>query len=234
MKICIDAGHNCSGWDTGAIGYGLREQDVTYKIASKLDKILQSAGIETVITRPNMGTNLGNGVSGSLQARYNLANDRNCDYFISIHCNAASTKSANGTETYVYAKSGAAYNLAKKVNSNIVSALNTADRGVKGETGLAVLKYTKMPAILIETAFISNENDARKLSTRTDDFAQAIAKGVLDFLNISIKQEITTPEQIINKLSSIVAINDKPKAVKELTEAKENSLYWILRKIANK
>lgn len=36
MRICIDAGHNYSGFDTGALGNGLREQDITFKIADKL------------------------------------------------------------------------------------------------------------------------------------------------------------------------------------------------------
>ena len=46
---------------------------------------------------------------------------------------------------------------------------------------LMVLKYTDMPAVLVETAFIDNEHDADLLIDKEDDFARAIACGITDY-----------------------------------------------------
>ena len=87
-----------------------------------------------------------------------------------------------------------------------------------------------MPAILVETAFISNEKDAKLLKEKTDDFAQAIFDGLLEHLDK--KEEV----DIIERLSETIEINDKTTAKAQLLKEKEknSSLYWILYKIANK
>ena len=52
---------------------------------------------------------------------------------------------------------------------------------MKERPGLCVLKHTDMPAVLVETAFIDNDEDAELLTNRQDDFARAIARGVTDY-----------------------------------------------------
>ena len=64
-----------------------------------------------------------------------------------------------------------------------MDSLDTLDRGLKARTDLAVLNGTDMPAVLVEMAFIDEENDAILLRDRQDDFARAIARGVTDFLS---------------------------------------------------
>lgn len=66
------------------------------------------------------------------------------------------------------------------IQRQIVNALGTVDRGVK-EMQLIVLKHTDMPAVLVETAFIDNDDDADLLATRSDDLAATIARGVTDY-----------------------------------------------------
>lgn len=229
MRICIDSGHNYSKYDTGAVGNGLREQDVTFKIADKLKSLLVKSGIGITMTRANLTDNVGVNAKDSINERVRIANNTKCDLFISLHCNSYTDKSANGTETLICGFGGQAEKLAKKVNQSIVSKLGTYDRGVKARTDLGVLRDTQMPAILIETAFISNQNDAKLLKEKTDEFANAIFEGVLEFCE---KKEV----DIIEKLSEIIEINDKQTAKAELKEQKEknSSLYWILYKIANK
>ena len=104
MKICIDAGHNNSGWDTGATGFGRREQDVTFKIAESLSEKLKKNGINVVMTREYKGQNLGKSTNDSLKKRVQIANSEKADLFISIHCNSSILKSATGTEVFVYSK----------------------------------------------------------------------------------------------------------------------------------
>ncbi len=179
MKICIDAGHNYSGADTGALGNGMREQDVTFSIANELNALFKGVGIETIMTRHTLETNLGTTEASSLNERCRIANTNNCDWFVSIHCNSFPDKSSRGTETLVIQKGGLAEALAEKVNTSIVKSLGTVNRGVK-EQNVAVLRNTNMPAILVETAFISNASDAELLRNRVKDFAEAIFKGICE------------------------------------------------------
>lgn len=45
-----------------------------------------------------------------------------------------------------------------------------------------MLRETDMPAVLVETAFITNEEDVQLLMNRKDEFARAIARGVTDYV----------------------------------------------------
>ena len=107
------------------------------------------------------------------------ANDWGADIFVSIHCNAANT-TAQGTEVECYG-SGTGEQLAQCIQSQIVDSIGTTDRGVKYMPQLLVLKYTDMPAVLVEMAFIDNDDDAELLAGKQDEFARAIARGVTDY-----------------------------------------------------
>ena len=67
------------------------------------------------------------------------------------------------------------------IQSQIVYSLNTVDRGVKVNPKLIVLKYTNMVAVLVEMAFISNDDDLKLLTEKQDEFARAIARGISDY-----------------------------------------------------
>lgn len=181
MRICVDPGHNYSGYDTGASGNGLREQDVTFEIADRLKKLLVGAGVEVTMTRGRLTDNVGINASDSINERARIANTTKCDYFVSVHCNAGG---GTGTETLIYGRGGKAEGLAKSVNDAIVNKLSLKDRGVKVRTDLGVLRLTDMPAILVETAFIDHKNDSQLLKNKQNEFAQAIFDGICGFLNI--------------------------------------------------
>ncbi|MBQ2897619.1 MAG: N-acetylmuramoyl-L-alanine amidase, partial [Clostridia bacterium] len=239
---CIDAGHNYSGFDTGATGNGLMEQDVTFKIADKLKNLLINSGISVTMTRAKITDDVGVDAKDSINQRVRLANTTKCDYFVSIHCNSNEDKSANGTETLICGKGGKAEALAESVNSNIVKYLGLKDRGIKVDTEylgykLGVLHNTDMPAILIETAFISNPNDAKLLKEKADEFAKAIFEGFCERLGISVSAEDDTePEGIVKELQKMIEINDVNAAVDAIKKAKaeNSSLYWILYKLTKK
>ena len=88
---------------------------------------------------------------------------------------------AHGTETLIHSEGGRAEQLAECIQRQIVDSLDTTDRGLKERPELIVLRATDMPAVLVELAFIDNEDDAELLMTRQDDFARAIARGVTDY-----------------------------------------------------
>lgn len=177
MRIFIDAGHNYSGFGTGATGNGMKEQDITFYIADKLKALLVSAGHQVKMSRAKLTDNIGKTVAEELDLRAKMANDWGADLFASIHCNAFNGK-AQGTETLVYSLKSGSVPYAERIQKAIVSKLGTKDRGIKERPDLRVLKKTTMPALLIETAFIDNVDDALLLKNRQDDFAKAIFEGI--------------------------------------------------------
>lgn len=217
MKICIDAGHNYSGYNTGAQGCGLKEQNITWDISERLRIRLEKCSeVKVIMTRWTKETNLGQSNSTSLSARYKVANDNNCDLFVSIHCNSADDSSANGVETLIYERGGVSEAVAEIVQEKITSKLGLRNRGVKQRPELAVLKHTKMPAILIETGFITNPSEANKLLNNQEDYAEAICSAICDYYGLSyptetvkekaariINSRCDTPQTWIDKLETI-------------------------------
>lgn len=117
----------------------------------------------------------------SLQTRVSKGSQAGADVFISIHANANDHSGANGTETYYDATYASANSLklAQKVQPQMVKALGTRDRGVK-TAGFYVIKYSKMPSILLETGFVTSPIDASilKSTTAKERLASGIAAGV--------------------------------------------------------
>lgn len=187
MKICIDAGHG--GVDTGAVGpSGLKEKDVNLKVALYLGEILKNNGIEVVYTRENDDL-IGRNSSESLRNRVDIANRSGADYFVSIHCNAAENKNAQGSEVFIYTIRSKAKNMADEILNKITETMGFVKRGVK-TAAFYVLKRTIMPACLVEIAFISNPREEKVLA---DDkiqqkIALAIAKGIGNALGINIME----------------------------------------------
>ena len=168
-KIFIDPGHG--GTDPGASGNGLYEKEVVLSIAKKVRNILISKGFEVELSRST-------DQYVSLSDRAAQANAWDADLFVSIHCNSATSSSANGTECYTHPTANASTkSLSKNMSASLASKLGLTNRGHK-ESNFAVLRLSNMPAILIETAFINNANDANKLKTRENDFASAIANQI--------------------------------------------------------
>jgi len=236
MKIFLDAGHSSGGGDTGAEGFNLREQDITFGIVMLLAKKLSDVGFDIMVSRENAGDVLGTNASTSLSKRASLANTWGADVFVSIHCNASTNNTANGTEVYTFNTLSKALPLAKRIQSKIVEILGTTDRGTK-TANFAVLRETSMPAVLVETAFISNKEDSDKLKTRQADFADAIFMAVCDEYNVSYEvKTYETAEEILNKLTELIEIIDMQTALEQIQDAKDknNSLYWILNKIVNR
>ena len=175
MRIFLNPGHAPNGNpDPGACGFGLRECDVAKNVADLVVGYLTDAGVEVA----------GNLQSDSLEEVVDASNESEADLFISIHCNACNGN-ARGTEVWYYHRSAYGEMLADCIRHQIVDALGTTDRGSKGAkpgvNGLYVLNNTGATAVLVELAFIDNEEGAQLLCDRQDDFARAIDRGVTDY-----------------------------------------------------
>jgi len=172
MKVTINAGH-CPGLDSGAVrSTGLQEAIVAEEIAHKVCGYLASVGYETLFVQEN-----------ELYQITNASNAFESDIFVSIHCNAAENTDAKGTETFYVKSSPAGGELAQFIQSQIVDSLGTYDRGIK-TANFYVTRNTNCPAVLIETAFISNAEDERILADKKqrDELARAISRGITDYV----------------------------------------------------
>ncbi|MBE6912166.1 MAG: N-acetylmuramoyl-L-alanine amidase [Ruminococcaceae bacterium] len=187
IRIFIDQGHNPGGVNAGAEGFGLREQDITYNVGIYLRDILsQDPRFEARVSRENEDTVLGTTNATSLAERVNAANSWPADYFLSIHVNANTNPNVNGTEMYIYRAGGEAQRLAESLLDSITERLDTKKNGVFVRPSLYVLRRTQMPAVLLELAYISNEEDAEKLSEDQYTFAYAIYLGLLNYFGFDI------------------------------------------------
>lgn len=185
IKIYIDQGHNPRSPNTGAEGNGLREQGITYEVGTRLAELLRRNGnFDVRVSRPTPTTQLGTSNASSLRARVDDANSWGADYFISIHTNASSQASANGTEVLVYSQPSVSANLAEDILREVTEITGLQSRGVKSRPGLYVLRKTIMPAVLVELGFITNPQDARAMRDNPNLFARGIYQGLLDFLNL--------------------------------------------------
>ncbi|APT45076.1 cell wall-binding repeat-containing protein [Bacillus safensis] len=176
--IFIDPGHGAQ--DAGAVGNGLLEKNINLEVALKLRSRLHQAGALIVMSRTS-------DTFDSLQTRVSKGAQASADIFISIHANANDNSGANGTETYYDTTYAAAHSvkLAQQVQPRMVSALGTKDRGVK-TAGFYVIKYSRMPSILLETGFVTSPIDASilKSTAAKDRLASGIATGVSNYFDV--------------------------------------------------
>jgi N-acetylmuramoyl-L-alanine amidase len=166
MKIVLDAGHG--GHDPGAVANGLREKDLTLAIVKHIGRMLgEYEGVEVIYTRTDDRYL-------SLEERAAIANKLKADLLISVHINAGG---GTGFESFIYngGVSQATIAYQNVIHQEILKAIgNVTDRGKK-RANYAVLRETKMPAILTENLFIDNKTDAAKL--KSEQFLLQIAHG---------------------------------------------------------
>ncbi len=185
-KIVIDPGHG--GEDSGAIGpSGVTEKSITLQIAKEVERMLKEAGAKVTMTRTTdtevspkhrQATDV-----DELQARCDVANKAKADIFISIHMDSFTSREASGTTGYYYTKgSAASKRLAAAIQSELVGQLKTTSRGIK-TCNFYVVKHTKMPATLIEVAFVSNPKEEKLLTSKkgVQKAAIGIVNGISDF-----------------------------------------------------
>ena len=180
--LLLDAGHG--GSDPGASGNGLKEKNLTLTIMQKVANYLDGSGIKVYVTR-NSDTYPTN--SSRAQSANAIA-----DAMVSIHMNSGSAV-ANGTEVLYKNHSNdtgsklTSLKLAQLIQNSIVSATGNTNRGTKLRTDLLILNTTTVPAVIVETVFISNPGDALKISQ--EDYQNKVAKAIAD----AIEEAFTYP-----------------------------------------
>ena len=181
IKIFVDQGHNPGTINASASANGLVESEVNYQAGVYLKELLESSDFEVMLSRNSLDEVLGYDARSSLQARVEMANDWNADYFVSLHCNASNNIELSGSEVYVYAQNTPAYNLAFDILDGIVEVAKTRDNGVRINPYFYVLRNTTMPANLVEMAYLTNIEDANKLRNDLFLFSLGIYVGILRY-----------------------------------------------------
>ncbi len=186
IKIFIDQGHNPTGsHNTGAVANGLYEQDITFQVGIYLANLLNNdSRFDARVSRPTPTTVLGTNSTTSLAERVRMANEWPANYFISIHCNSNPNPAINGTEIYIYKYLTQAHWLAQHVMNGITQIAGTKNNGIFERPSLYVLRNTKMPAILVELAYLTNSSDAQKLRNQYQ-FAYGIYLGILRYFGFA-------------------------------------------------
>lgn len=173
MKICVNAGHCLTGAGTGAIYNGLKESEITRAVATELIVQLRRRG-HTVI---NSTVNKAVSQSAYLREVCNIANGSKADLFISLHCNMSSSHKGYGSEVWTW--NGTDYKEAVGILHEL-NKLGFYNRGIKKGNDLYVVKYTTMPAILVEMFFMDDLHDRALYEKHgAKKIAQAILKGIV-------------------------------------------------------
>jgi len=184
IKIFIDPGHG--GKDPGAVGNGLLEKDLTLKIAKRVKELLAAyENVEVKMSRTG-------DTYPTLSERARVANAWGADFFLSIHINSAS-KTSTGYEDYIYTKASAkSKEYQKIIHAEImkgIKAYGVRDRGLQ-QKNLQVLRTTNMPALLTESLYISNPDEAAilKKAAFIEDVAQGHVNGLVRAFNLKKKK----------------------------------------------
>ncbi len=187
IRIFIDQGHNPVNPNAGAEGFGLREQDITYDIGTRLANLLRAdPNFEVKTSRTTPTEQLGTSNSTSLATRVNSAIGWGANYFISLHTNASLNPNIGGTEGYAYSMHSEGYWLGEEIIDSISDFTGIENKGMFVRPSLYVLRRTPMPAVLIEMAYITNENEAYLLSKQPQTFADAIYEGLLSYFGLNM------------------------------------------------
>lgn len=199
IKIVIDPGHG--GYDNGASYKGRKEKDDVLKLGLEVGRLLEQMGYDVSYTRTT-------DVYDSPVQKARIANELGANYFVSIHRNSSPNENQyNGVQTLIYNDTGIKKDIATNINRNLED-IGFRNINVDKRPDLAVLRRTKMPAVLVEVGFINSDIDNKLF----DDNFNAIAKGIADGINDTIKGKNVArsfEDKIeINRIANMVNMND--------------------------
>jgi N-acetylmuramoyl-L-alanine amidase len=203
--ICLDPGHGTPpaiGRQVEPIGPGSNvlkikdgggaagEAGVALAIARRTRALLVARGYRVAMTRTGPTIRLANG-DGNI-ARALFCNRRHAALMVRIHADGSLDRSLRGVSTLVpawhrgwtndiYRPSARAGRLIQKA---VLQATGAADRGVVQRADLTGFNWANVPAVLVETGFLSNATEARRLHTASyqQRIAQGLARGVAAFV----------------------------------------------------
>ena len=181
--IVVDAGHG--GPDSGATGGSpaVMEKNLTLSVSRLVAAELTEQGANVIMTRNT-------DVRIPLKDRSEIANRNGAALFVSIHINSSSVSNKqSGTTSYYHMRDTDCMLLARCIQDEMIKVNNLPNLGTASDsriysTGFAVLRYSEVPAVLLELAFINHAKDRAAMiqSAWQQRIAEAITKGIKVYL----------------------------------------------------
>lgn len=205
-RVYVGIGHG--GYDSGAVGNGFKEKDLTLSVGKYCNERLKQYGIETKISRTT-------DCDSSIKSKVAASNAFKANVCMDIHINAGG---GDGSEVYYSHVSPNGKKLAQSiVDATLAIRQNT--RGIKvrldkdGTDYYGMIRETDAPAVLVECAFIDNATDIQIINTeaKRKAFGYAIADGVAKYLGVKMPStsKPTTPSKPTTATVKIEAPNLK-------------------------
>ncbi len=217
--VVLDPGHG--GGEKGACYFGMQEKTLNLKIANYCrEELLKYANVKVIMTRTSDTSINKSGTSADLLARSLVAKRNNASIFVCLHNNAfgeGESAATNGVRVYhqnnsFYASVGAQSKKLAQIMARRIAALGLANGGARtkysddkarrdpgGKKGdyYAVLYYNKtykIPAVIVEHAFMSNKSDAAKLKKEAflKQLGVADAAAIAEYLGLKKTGKYTT------------------------------------------
>lgn len=164
--VIIDAGHG--GQDIGGQWGRVYEKHLALDTSVRLERILKKMGYRTVMTRRG-------DYFLTLPQRCQIANRYRDAIFVSVHFNYTWKQEVSGLETFYFNSEG--QKIANQVQNSLIRYTRANDRNEKFAR-FYVIRNTKMPSILVEGGFVSNEAERKRM--KTGRFREALARAIAD------------------------------------------------------
>lgn len=186
--IAIDPGHG--GIDDGASHNRVVEKELNLAISLKLAEVLNGAGANVVLTRDNdidYYTKGRGGKRNDLLKRIEIIQAANPRLYVSIHANAIAGSKWSGSQVFFSPRIPENKLLAETVQEALRNFPPGNRRQAKQDLDILVLNRLNIPGILVETGYISNTDEAAKLSDPQyqQDLAQQIARALAYHLRMN-------------------------------------------------
>lgn len=190
--IVLDAGHGIP--DGGAVGNtGANEAEINLDVTLKLKQHLKKSGIKVILTRSDENAIFDNNLKtikqkkvSDLHNREKIINSSDADFFVSIHMNKFTDSKYSGPQVFYSPSFNQSETLAKNIQNSLISELNPEmKREIKKSDGsIYLLKSAKIPGVLVECGFLSNDKEEKLLlsSAYREKVAFAIYKGIMNSL----------------------------------------------------
>ena len=186
--VIIDAGHG--GKDPGKVGVdGSLEKDINLQIARKLQRFLVMADVDVVLTRESdaglYDEDAPNKKVQDMKNRVALIEERQPALTVSIHQNSYHEEYVKGAQVFYYATSEESKRLAGVLQEQLRALDPENNRQAKGNDSYFLLKKTSRTIVIVECGFLSNREEAEKLSTELyqEKMAWNIHMGIMKYLN---------------------------------------------------
>ena len=191
--IVIDAGHG--GFDPGKVGVnGQLEKDINLEIAGRLKLFLQAEGIEVVMTRQGENglydEDASNKKVQDMKRRLEIIEKADPALVVSIHQNSYHEEYVKGAQVFYYATSTNSRVLAEMLQEQLRRLDPQNKREAKGNDSYFLLKKTAKPIVIVECGFLSNREEAEKLTTSLyqEKLAWNIHMGIMKYLNTAVAE----------------------------------------------